>query len=122
MEKPPFSWGEFRDIAEYRTAFSERRPQSHPETRPWLEARLSQDQPPVHPSSQPTQSLFHWIESTAPHGTAPSGTAKFAVIAEDNDEFEEDLGSPYICEFRHSKSLDFGALDGIESFNCNLKV
>jgi hypothetical protein len=103
----PFGWIECRDISEYRTAFSECRPQSRPESRPWLEAHLTAEGP-ARPSSHPTASLFHWGESSAPRGE----TRKTALA----DDFEEDLGSPYISGFRHSQSLDFDKLDQLEPF------
>jgi hypothetical protein len=109
----------FRDISEYKTAFAkseQERPQSKPEQRPWLEAHLeSQDaKSGIHPRSEPQQSLLHWAESKtqwAPHGrpVAPEAGSPHA------DQFDEERGSPYLAELRHSMSLDFGLLDTLDS-------
>jgi hypothetical protein len=109
----------FRDISEYKTAFGiseHERPKSKPEQRPWLEAHLeSQDGTSgTHPRSEPTQSLMHWAESKGqsfPH----SCSASTGSVLPHDDASEEDRGSPYLAEFRHSMSLDFGMLDNLDS-------
>lgn len=103
----PFAmWDEFRDISEYKTAFSGAWPQSDPEKRSWLDAHLDR-QSPLHPSSEPAASLFHWLERTV---LVPR-MAGFLPCAEMDDDVEASPSSPYVAEFAHSKSLDFGALD-----------
>jgi hypothetical protein len=99
-------WDEFRDISEYKTAFSESWPQSDPGKRPWLDAHLEQKSP-LYPSSEPVASLFHWLEKTVP---VPR-LAGFQRAREMAGEPGASPASPYVAEFRHSKSLDFGALD-----------
>jgi hypothetical protein len=106
----------FRDISEYKIAFAkseQERPQSKPEQRPWLEAHLeSQDaKSGFHPRSEPAQSLMHWAEGKSewtPHGPPqqpePTGSPPE----------EEERASPYLAEFRHSMSLDFGMLDNLD--------
>jgi hypothetical protein len=101
-------WGQFRDINEYKTAFAESRPQSHPENRPWLEAHLDSSSRTFYPSSEPTESLFHWIEGF----TVSQVEAVCRQGEKTGDPLgENEKGSPYVSEFRHSMSLDFGTLD-----------
>jgi hypothetical protein len=104
-----FVGSEFRDISEYKTAFTSShstRPKSHPESRPWLEAHLDADIPKsgTYPGKEHAQSLLHWVESP----TAVIGTEEFAQTRQSSDE--EQL-SPYLFGFRHSLSLDFSTLD-----------
>jgi hypothetical protein len=101
-------WDEFRDISEYKTAFSECRPQSRPDNRPWLETHLDSSANPIYPSSVPTSSLFHRFD--------PLGLPTVEVFRREGNQNLEQLGdpeksSPYFSEFRHSTSLDFGILD-----------
>jgi hypothetical protein len=99
-------WDEFRDINEYKIAFSESRPQSNPENRQWLESHLDSPSKPFYPSSEPTASLFHWLERI------PASQVKAVCCQEEkNDEQLGESESPYVSEFKHSKSLDFGALE-----------
>jgi hypothetical protein len=106
--RPCALWNEFRDISEYKTAFSEWRPQSGPENRPWLETHLDSSPKSFYPSSEPTSSLFHRFDPLAlPHmETLSRQTGKM-----DEQLSDAEKGSPYFSEFRHSRSLDFGTLD-----------
>jgi hypothetical protein len=118
-QSPMFVGCEFRDINEYQVAFASSppvRPKSKPEQRPWLEAHLDLrgDNTGAYPSSEPAQTLMHWAELR--------GTLIAKQDRDDSDgqippegEMEEDQGSPYLTGFRHSMSLDFGALETLES-------
>jgi hypothetical protein len=102
----------FRDINEYKTAFSRtdhERPQSRPEQRPWLESHLESQnsRSDIHTQSEPVQSLMHSGESRDPKLTAFSESVR-------EGQFEEER-SPYLIEFRHSMSLDFSLLDSFDS-------
>jgi hypothetical protein len=108
---------EFRDISEYKIAFSEsqqQKPQSKPEQRPWLEAHLeAQGGKSFYPNSEPVQSLFHWVEPKSTWITKgefpPVSQAPQGRISQDGPP------SAYLTEFRHSLSLDFGDLEAIEA-------
>jgi hypothetical protein len=106
-----FVASDFRDISEYRVAFSgsnSTRPKSRPESRPWLEAHLDADLPQsgTYPGKEHAQSLLHWVESP----TAVIGTED----GQNRPSSDEEQLSPYVFGFRHSVSLDFSTLDGID--------
>jgi hypothetical protein len=108
-----FVCGQFRDITEYKFVFSEFRPQSGPESRPWLESHLGAQSDTPHPSSEPVQSLFHWMELRNP----PCSQTKLMDPEGDipsERRFEEENASHYLYGFKRSISLDFNAVDGID--------
>jgi hypothetical protein len=106
--RPWALWEEFRDISEYKTAFSESRPQSRPENRPWLEGHLEIGPKSIYPCSEPTSSLFHRFD--------PVALPRMEGLSCQIDKMEDQMGegekvSPYFYEFRHSMSLDFDKID-----------
>jgi hypothetical protein len=65
----------------------------------------------LYPSSEPTESLFHWLESQGHFpGTRPHRTVTAADQIADAEQI-----SPYVSDFSRSQSLDFSALE-LEGF------
>lgn len=102
---------QFRDISDYKRAFAfptEERSHTAPSNHAWLESYLESDTP-AYPSSQPVQSLFHWVES--PRQLAPLAKSRRPADAAE----EKSGGSPYLVEFARSGSLDLSQFrNGLE--------
>jgi hypothetical protein len=104
---------EFRDISEYRVAFSgsnETRPKSRPESRPWLEAHLDAHtaKSETYPGKEHAQSVLHWVES-------PTTLIAGGGSPRNRQSSDDEQTSPYLLGFRHSLSLDFSTLEGIDA-------
>jgi len=106
---------QFRDISDYKRAFSSSRNSSnvHPDStvdrRPWLEEHLEHRAPP-HPSSEPVQSLLHWLDGRC------ESPARELLIRDDSPQRDSDDEefSPYLSEFCHSQSLDFATFGDLD--------
>jgi hypothetical protein len=108
-DRGPFVCGDFRDISEYRTAFAQCHPRSHPESRPWLENHLEQWEDA--PSSAPVHSLLHWIESRNPPVSQKAALYIDQDVPKDRQFDEDETESPYGSSLLRSASLDLSFLD-----------